>query len=1133
MKEIAANAPQHFWAQGQTSDAGPRPAAVLAGESFEGGVISGAPSLAQRRLWFWDQLHPGNSAYNIPTATEIIGGLEPERFQRALRVVMDRHDALRSRFSVVEGSPVLEVERQVPPPLEILDFSHLPEAEREVELGRVREKEFDRVFALNNAPLFQVRLIRMGPARHVMLFTIHHIIYDMGSHQIFLKELAEEYERGGMDQNVRGERRAFFDFAQKQAAARARGVEEELKFWRLALSGELAPLALPTDFGRPAKATFKGGMLGRKLDGGLLEGIRKVSRRLRVTPYMFCLGGFATLLRRYSGQREVLIGVPVTSRNAMGMERVVGLLLNILPIRVQFLDGLTVEGLMQQIRGRVLDAMEHPELPFERLMEELRLDRGAGSDPFFQVMFDYQNPAASSFESGSVRWLPLPTYTRTSKFDLTLLMRETADGLSAHMEYSSDLYRPETVERMLDHGQMLLDGMAKEPSQRVTAVPMITAMERQQVLVDWNQTATEYPREKTVAELFAEQAGRNPDSIALVFQHRAGCGCEKCQGAVRAEGGAVPLTERMTYGELNGRAGELARRLGVAGVTRESRVGLYAERSVEAIVGMLAILKAGAAYVPVDPAYPAERAAYMLEDSGVKVTLASGKHKLALPPCAGEVIGLDDSGAGSWRNGVGAGGSHVKGTPLSAAYVMYTSGSTGRPKGVIVSNRGIVRLVKGTNYWSPSGREVMLQFAPLTFDASTFEIWGALLNGGQLVLMPSNPVSLEELSEAIRRHGVTSIWLTAGLFHLFVDERIDALRSLRQVFAGGDVLSAARCERFLRELPGVRLLNCYGPTENTTFTTWHEVGKGETKCSTVPIGRPIANTRVYILDAELEPVPVGIPGELHISGDGLALGYLNDEALTAARFIENPFEENGASRLYKTGDQARYLPDGTIEFLGRRDHQVKIRGFRIELPEIELMLNRHPGVLESVLVVQEEQGAKRLVAYWVARGGHCPEPEELRDFLRERLPDYMVPAVFVRLQSFLLNENGKVDRRALPKPDLEPADGSPPLAEPRNAVEEKLAEIWRELLGIERVGIHDNFFLLGGHSLLATQAVSRISREFAVQLPLSSFFEARTIARLGTVIEEGRLRNFRPIPRRGSRGNQSRSAGIGFADRVV
>jgi aspartate racemase len=683
---------------------------------------------------------------------------------------------------------------------------------------------------------------------------------------------------------------------------------------------------------------------------------------------------------------------------------------------------------------------------------------------------------------GNVHASLLELEAGTPKFDWTLLLEETDCGLKGRLEYNADLFVAETIKRLLQHFQILLQGIIADPQRRISEYPLLTS-EEEGLLAEWNQTATDYERDACVHEIFAAQVEKTPNATALVFGEL-----------------------QMTYRELNEQADEFAGRLRGMGVGPDVLVGLCLERFCELMVAMLAILKAGGAYVPLDRTYPHERLQFMVQDTALTVLVTDSDFDTSDFKSVKHVIRL--GGAPSTRSASSESSDvrveRVLGAPKTTsenlAYVIYTSGSTGTPKGAAIPHRGIVRLVRNTNYVKFSPEDVFLQLAPVSFDASTFEIWGALLNGAKLVIFPPHVPSLEELGRFIQQHGVTTLWLTAGLFHQMVEHQLGSLKSVRQLLAGGDVLSVAHVTKAALELPDCQIINGYGPTENTTFTTCFRVSADCSGGRSVPIGRPISNTQLYVLDTHLAPVPMGVPGELFIGGDGLARGYLNRPELTVEKFIPNPFNKN--QKLYRTGDIVRWLPDGNIEFLGRKDSQVKIRGFRIELGEIETALAQYPAVREAVVIVRDtDNGGRQLVAYVVTKVEARFDGAALRKFLEEKLPTYMVPSGFVAVEQMPLTPNGKVDRRALAALDIKQTAATKTFVAPRNSTETKLAEIWREVLARELIGIHDNFFHLGGHSLLAIQIVSRISKVFQTELPVRDIFETPTIAGLAEKIQ--------------------------------
>ena len=712
-------------------------------------------------------------------------------------------------------------------------------------------------------------------------------------------------------------------------------------------------------------------------------------------------------------------------------------------------------------------------------MEELQPERDPGRSPLFQVMLVLQNMEREEIRLPGLKADRFRGEVETAKFDLLLVMSEGPEGLTGELSYARDLYEKNTIERLLGHWRVVLERMVQDPEARTEEVSLLTPAEHRQVVVDWNRTYVEHPR-VCVHELFEMEAQRRPLAVAVEYEG-----------------------QRLSYRELNERANQLGHYLRKQGVGQETRVGVQVERSLEMIVGVLGILKAGGAYVPLDPGYPAERLAQIVKDAQVELLLTRGQTFGARELTCVDLLQWEEKIGGEPKSNPESGNSQD-----NLAYVIYTSGSTGIPRGVGVEHRSIVRLVRGANYVDLSEESVILQFAPLAFDASTFEIWGSLLNGGRLVVCAGQPLSLQELGERVSRGGVNVMWLTAGLFHQMVDDELESLQGVRQLLAGGDVLNPVQVSRALTALPGARVINGYGPTENTTFTCCYGLGQEEIRTleGSVPIGRPISNTQAYVLDRHMQAMPEGVPGELYTGGGGLARGYLNSAALTAERFVPNPFSDGEGERLYRTGDSVRWRGDGTIEFLGRLDHQVKVRGYRIELGEIETALLSHGGVEQAVVVVRGEGVNKSLAAYVVVRGeGEEVGSRELVAYLRDRLPEYMVPPVIMQLEKLPLTPNGKVDRRALPEPG---SSGGGPEQDnyegPKTAEEEVLSGIFGEVLKVERVGVEDNFFELGGHSLLATQVMSRIRNVFNAELPLRVLFESSTVRELAEQVREAR-----------------------------
>ncbi|MBA2672059.1 amino acid adenylation domain-containing protein, partial [Ramlibacter sp.] len=813
------------------------------------------------------------------------------------------------------------------------------------------------------------------------------------------------------------------------------------------------------------------------LDRRTTQQLRALGHARQSTLFMALAAALGVLLSRYAGQDDVCIGTPIANRTRAEVEGLIGFFVNTLVLRTRVPAQATFEELLAQVRANTLGAYAHQDLPFEQLVEALRPQRTASHAPLFQVMLVLQNAPLEALELPGLKLQVLDGASVTAKFDLTLNVVEQRDGLALGFEYATDLFDAATIERMARHFTRLLEGIVQAPAAPVRALALLDAQESQQILHAWNATRQDYPRDASIHTLFEAQARRTPHATAL-----------QCEG------------EQLTYAQLDARANQLARYLNTQGAGPERLVGVCMERGLRMVVGLLGILKAGAAYLPLDPAEPRERLAAMLDDARPVLVLTQRRLLPLLPDAAAKGVpafcmdsqwhALDAQpatppGAAAW--------------PGQLAYVTYTSGSTGRPKGVAIPHRGVLRLVLDGSYAPLGPADCVAHCANPAFDASTWEIWGALLNGARLLVVPP-PVVLDApaLCRELLAGGVTAMWLTVGLFNEHADALAPAFARLRHLLIGGEAVDPAKAARVLHGGQAPRhLVNGYGPTEGTTFTTTFAI-RALSGCEhAVPIGRPIANTQVYLLDDALEPVPIGVAGELYIGGDGLARGYLNRPGLTAEKFIPNPFGEAG-TRLYKSGDLARWLADGSIDYLGRIDHQVKIRGFRIELGEIEAALMAQPGVRDALVLAREDTpGDKRLVAYVV---GDCLDAPTLRAALLCSLPHYMVPAHYVPLQALPLNANGKVDRHALPGADASAASARAYEA-PRTPTEEALAGIWAQVLGLDQVGVHDDFFALGGHSLLATQVVAKLRAAFQVELPLRAFFETPTIAAMAQAID--------------------------------
>ncbi len=1035
-------------------------------------------SFAQQRLWFLDQLEPGRPTYNSPLALRLEGRLVPGALADAVTAIVARHEALRTTFATRDGIPVQIVHPPAPVAVPEIDLTDVAAGEREAALARRLAEEAARPFDLTRDSMLRAALFRLGPEHHALLLVLHHIATDGWSTGLLVGELAELYNaaHAGRAPRLAPLPIQYADYAVWQRSwLQGEVLERQLAYWKAKLAGAPTVLDLPLDRPRPP---IQGGPAASHpvtLPRPLTDALKALGRQHRVTLFMTLLAAWQILLARYSRQEDILIGAPIAGRTRVQTEPVIGFFVNTLVMRTSLAGDPTVGELLQGVRSVCVEAYAHQELPFEKLVEELHPERNRSHPPLVQAVLAFDNTPAPAVSFDGLRVSRLPTEPVLAKFDLVLSLTTDAGALVGHLRYDASLFEAATIARMGSHFETLVQEMVADPDRPCSRLPLVGEEERVALLAHGARTEREYPRDARVHELFRAQAARTPDAIAVVCGDRS-----------------------LTYRALEGRANQLAQFLRRAGVGAETPVALLVERSLEMILGVLGVLKAGGAYVPLDSAAPADRLRYLLEDIGAPVILTQAHLAARVPEVPGTLVRLDTDWADIAAEPDTPPADET--TAESLAAVMYTSGSTGRPKGVSVPHRAIVRLVVSTTYVRWSADEVFLQLAPLAFDASTFEIWGSLLHGARLVMFPPGPLSLAALGETLVRSKVTTLWLTAGLFHQVVDDQLPSLAGVRQLLAGGDVVSLAHVRRVLAAHPGMVVINGYGPTEGTTFTCCHQITDPATLGASVPIGRPLENTRVYILDRHAEPCPVGVPGELHIAGDGLARGYWNDPELTAARFYVRSVGDRRAERLYRSGDLARYRADGAIEFLGRLDEQVKIRGHRVEPVEIENALTAHPAVREAVVVAREHAGDRQLVAYVAPAPGHTVTDGALKSHLRRTLPDYMVPDLFVALDTLPLTPNGKVDRLALPAPAApgHAAPGAPPLS----PEERKVRDIWQRVLHHNDVGVDDDFFDVGGHSLLATQLLSRLEAAFDRRLPLSVIFEASTIRQQAALLRK-------------------------------
>ena len=1047
-------------------------------------------SYGQRSLWFLHQLAPESPAYNIAAAVRLRADLDIPALQRTFQKLVDRHPALRTTFIAPDGEPRQWVHEF----REVYFYKEDASAWSDAFLNNRLVEDAYRPFNLEQGPLLRVSLFTRSANEYILLLVVHHIVADFWSLSVLLQEMGRLYqaEKDGTTVALAPLVIQYTDYARASAEMLANAEGERLwAYWQKQLAGELPALNLPTDRPRPPVQTYRGASQPFKLNAELTEKLKALSRAHGATLYMTLLAAFQVLLYRYTGQEDLLVGSPTAGRSRTELSGLVGYFVNPVVCRANFSGNPSFKAFLNQVRSSVLDAFKHQDYPFALLVERLQPTRDLSISPLFQVMFVLQKAhllheegltafalgeTGARMNLGDLELESLGLEQRIAQFDLTLTMAEVESGIAASLEYSTDLFDASTIDRMVGHLQTLLEEIVANPEQPVSKLPLLTASEQHQ-LVEWNKTQTNYPQDKCIHQLFESQVERTPDTVAVVFEN-----------------------QQLTYGDLNSRANQLAHHLQALGVGPEVLVGVCVERSLEMVLGLLGILKAGGAYVPLDPQLPKERLAYMLNDSQVSVMLTQDKWVSGLPENGTCVVFCLDQ---QWETlSVESEDNLISGVQVDhLAYMIYTSGSTGKPKGAMNTHRGVSnRLLWMQDIYRLTAADRVLQKTPLSFDVSVWELFWPLLSGASLVVaQPGGHQDSAYLVKLMACEKITTVHFVPSMLQVFLQEQgLDSCSGLQRVFCSGEALSFELQQRFFARL-GCELHNLYGPTEAAIDVTFWQCLQNS-YLTKVPIGRPIANTQIYILDRHFQPMPIGVPGELHIGGVGLARGYLNRPSLTSEKFIPNPLSDEPNARLYKTGDQARYLSDGNIEFLGRIDHQVKIRGFRIELGEIEAVLNQHPQVQDNAVITREDHlGNKRLVAY-IVPVQEPPSVAELRNFLKQRVLEYMVPSAFVILETMPLTPNGKVDHRALPTPDTSQRNLDVGFEPPCTPVEKSLAAIWAEVLGLEKVGIRDNFFELGGDSILSIQVIARANQAGLVLTP-KQLFQHQTIADLATITD--------------------------------
>lgn len=1054
-------------------------------------------SLPQERLWFLAQLEEG-IAYNIPLAFDLDGLLNVSVLQACLTEIVRRHEALRTTFVAIDGIPKQAILPAQSVPLPVVDLQTLPQDEQAADVQRLIQQEAQRPFHLATDLPIRFTLLKLDPTHHIFLLTVHHLVADGWSLNLMRQEVAALYPAflAGQGSPLPDLPFQYADFAHwHRSWVDSPTVQNQLDYWKQQLASLPPLLELPTDHPRPPVQGYRGGTEFFTLDAELTQHLKALSQRAGATLFMTLLAAFSTLLSRYSKHEDLAIGSPIANRNRSDIESLVGFFINLLVMRVDLSGNPGFLDLVRRVRQVALDAYAHQDVPFDQLVEALQPNRNLSHSPLFQVMFILQNSPLAEDDLSGLSLSARKVESGTAKYDLTLMMEEADGQLTAELEFNRDLFDRETIVRMVGHFRTLLAGLVADPDRPIATLPLLTEPERHQLLTTWNDTALAYPPEACIHQLFESQAERTPGAIALTFGDQS-----------------------MTYGELNQRASQVAHYLQTLGVGPEGLVGICVERSLDMVVGLLGILKAGGSYVPLDPAYPMDRLTYMIEHSQLPILLTQQAFCEQFADQGVQLVCLD----ADW----GAIAQHPTHTPSSGvtgdnlAYTIYTSGSTGKPKGVQILHRTTVNFLNGMGHKPGlTQSDVLLAVTTISFDIAVLELYLPLMVGAQVVIATrEDAANATQLMALLTQHNVTVLQATPVTWQMLIANGWQGDGRLKML-CGGEAMPRAMADQLLER--GGSLWNMYGPTETTVWSAACQVGPGT---GTVPVADPIANTQIYVLDArpelagDLQLLPIGVPGEVFIGGDGLARGYLNRPDLTAERFIPDPFGDRPDARLYRTGDLARFRPDGSLEFLGRIDNQVKLRGFRIELGEIEAVLTQYPAVKQGAVIVREEApGDKRLVAYYTAQlPDHPPTVKELRAFLQKHLPNYMVPTAFVGLETMPLTPNGKIDRRSLPKPEGTEGDRPDDYIPPRTKLERQLVAIWESVLKVSPVSINANFFELGGNSLLSVQILTEIEKTFGKALPLSTFLQAPAIEALATVLRntEGIVQDSGLVPLR-------------------
>ncbi|GAA6623227.1 amino acid adenylation domain-containing protein [Scytonema sp. NUACC26] len=1049
-------------------------------------------SFSQQRLWFLTQLEQNHSAYHIVRAFQLHGNLNVSVLQQTLDTIVGHHEALRTKFIAQDGNPRQVITEPRSVEFKVIDLKNVPERNDTSFIQNLLQKEAHRPFNLTSDLMLRACLIQRSPQEHILLLVMHQIVADDWSMSVLLEQLAKLYEAfSNKKPNPLSDLAIHYvDFAIWQRQWLSDEVlEKQLNYWQQQLAGAVPVLELPTDRPRPPVQTYQGAREAFVLPQKLSQALAKLSQREGVTLFMTLLAAFQTLLYRYTKQHDILVGSPVAGRNLPEIENSIGCFVNTLVLRTDMSGNPSFRELLQRVRSVAMSAYTNQDLPIDKLIDELQPERSLSYHPLFQVMFTLQNTSKQTLDLPGIVSTPFAWENIASRFDLTLSIAETEQELRGLWEYNTDLFEAPTIQRMSGHFQMLLEGIVANPEQPLSELPLLTAAERHQLLVEWNNNRADYSQEQCIHKLFEQRVEQNPNARALVFEN-----------------------EQLTYQELNNRANKLARYLRTLGVGPEVLVSIYVERSLEMVVGLLGILKAGGAYVPLDPSYPKERLAFMLENSQPLVLLTQESLKTEISEFTETIVCFDtDSSVIAQQSEENLNQTAV---PVNLAYVIYTSGSTGKPKGVQVTHANLCHYAQAMgNALCITAEDVYLHTASIAFSSSVRQLMVPLARGATVkIATPEQRKDPRALFEGIKQHDVTAIDIVPSYWRNCIHALNNLNPEQREFLLDNKLrLIVSASEPLLSDIPtewkfgfqhGARLINMFGQTETCGIVATYPIPEQQDeRVKIVPLGRPIANTQIYLLDEHMQPVPIGVPGELHIGGLGLARGYLNRPELTEEKFIPDPFSQKEGARLYKTGDLARYLADGNIEFIGRQDYQVKIRGFRIELGEVEAVLNQHPSVVQTaVMACVDALGDKRLVAYVVPNQELEPVTSDLRGFLKEKLPEYMVPSAFVLLEALPLTPSGKVNRAALPAYDFSKLDLEANFVAPRDELEQQIAQIWEEVLHRQPIGIRDNFFDLGGHSLLAVHVFAQIEQKFGKKLPLATLFQSGTVEALAIML---------------------------------